>query len=148
MFEVENLTAGYGTLTVLHGVSLAIETGERAGYFGHNGSGKSSAEVSRRQRPGLHRLGALRGAAREPGATHRNVRLGIGMVPQTRDVFPDLFVDECLKIAGYTPDAQSSRAHLHAVPAPCREAAPAGRLHERRRATELPSAWRLMVSRT
>ena len=35
-----------------------------------------------------------------PGLVHRNVRLGIGVVPQSRNVFPSLSVERCLRIAG------------------------------------------------
>ena len=42
MLQVQNLTAGYGPLTVLNGVSLSLEDGARLGVFGHNGAGKTT----------------------------------------------------------------------------------------------------------
>ena len=41
-FNVDNLTASYGTLVAVCGVSLAFAAGGRVGIFGHNGSGKST----------------------------------------------------------------------------------------------------------
>jgi branched-chain amino acid transport system ATP-binding protein len=42
MLKVQNLTAGYGALTVLNDVSLLLPTGARLGVFGHNGAGKTT----------------------------------------------------------------------------------------------------------
>ena len=55
--------------------------------------------VAGRTRPDGEGEVRYRGHAIEPGAVHRNVQLGIGMVPQTRNVFPNLTVKECLEIA-------------------------------------------------
>ncbi len=101
LFEVSGLSARYGTLTAVDDVTLTLDSGRRIGIFGHNGSGKSTLlkaligaieDVS----------GSVRfeGHAIEPGATHRNVQHGIGFVPQSRNVFPSLAVEQCLRIAG------------------------------------------------
>ena len=42
MLQVHNLTAGYGPLTVLNGISLSLADGARLGVFGHNGAGKTT----------------------------------------------------------------------------------------------------------
>jgi branched-chain amino acid transport system ATP-binding protein len=101
MFDVTSVVAGYGGNTVLHGISLTIQANERVGIFGHNGSGKSTllrclvgdmAEME----------GQISFAGRRviPGQVHRNVRLGIGFVPQSNNVFASLAVEDCLRIAG------------------------------------------------
>jgi branched-chain amino acid transport system ATP-binding protein len=100
-FHVENLTASYGTLVAVCGVSVDFAAGGRVGIFGHNGSGKSTL-----LRCLFGGVKSVSGTVRfddnviEPGFVHRNVRLGIGVVPQTRNVFPSLSVERCLRIAG------------------------------------------------
>ena len=100
-FSVETLSASYGTLVAVREVSLSIAGGSRVGVFGHNGSGKSSLmkclvggvkSVSGRVSFGDDVI--------QPGLVHLNVRLGIGVVPQSRNVFPSLSVERCLLIAG------------------------------------------------
>src|SRR5262245_27188598 len=100
-FSIDNLTASYGALVAVRGVSLVFAAGGRVGIFGHNGSGKSTLLKCL-----FGGVKAISGAVRfenspiEPGLVHRNVRLGIGVVPQARNVFPSLSVERCLRIAG------------------------------------------------
>ena len=100
-FSVDHLTASYGALVAVRDVSLAFAAGGRAGIFGHNGSGKST--LLKCLFGGVKAVtGAVRfeGIPIEPGLVHRNVRLGIAVVPQSRNVFPSLSVERCLRIAG------------------------------------------------
>jgi branched-chain amino acid transport system ATP-binding protein len=100
-FSIDNLTASYGALVAVRGVSLAFAAGGRAGIFGHNGSGKST--LLKCLFGGVKAIsGAVwfESSSIEPGLVHRNVRLGIGVVPQSRNVFPSLSVERCLRIAG------------------------------------------------
>jgi len=104
-FSIDNLTASYGALVAVRGVSLDFAAGCRAGIFGHNGSGKST--LLKCLFGGVKTIsGAVRfeNSAIEPGLVHRNVRLGIGVVPQSRNVFPSLSVERCLRIAGLRED--------------------------------------------
>jgi branched-chain amino acid transport system ATP-binding protein len=100
-FSVEHLTASYGALVAVRDLDLTFDAGTRTGIFGHNGSGKSTLLKCL--------VGAVKsvsgnvrfcGAPVEPNRVHRNVRLGIGFVPQSRNVFPSLSVEQCLRIAG------------------------------------------------
>jgi branched-chain amino acid transport system ATP-binding protein len=83
------------------GVSVDFAAGGRVGIFGHNGSGKSTLLKCL-----FGGVKSVSGTVRfndnviEPDFVHRNVRLGIGVVPQTRNVFPSLSVERCLRIAG------------------------------------------------
>jgi branched-chain amino acid transport system ATP-binding protein len=101
MLQVQNITAGYGPLTVLNGVSLSLADGARLGVFGHNGAGKTTLlrciVGAVRPRDGKVDFdGADTGAA--PVA--ENVRRGLAFVPQGHNVFPNLSVEHNLRIAG------------------------------------------------
>ena len=101
--EVSGLMAGYGSTTIVHGMDLEVHPGEAVGIVGPNGAGKSTF------------LKAVAGVIATTGGTVRldaqdvtNVRgdrlarLGLGYVPQVRDVFSPLTVLENLEMGGYT----------------------------------------------
>jgi branched-chain amino acid transport system ATP-binding protein len=101
MLEVHNVTAGYGPLTVLTDVSLSLPAGARLGVFGHNGAGKTTLLrcIVGAVRP---RQGTITVEGADTGAASvaENVRRGIGFVPQGHNVFPNLSVEQNLRIAG------------------------------------------------
>lgn len=97
--EVEGLTAGYGPTRVLEEVSFAVPAGGRLAVLGRNGVGKTTllaalVGLARRHDGRVLLDGADIGARR---ASER-ARLGIGYVPQTRDVFRSLTVEENLQV--------------------------------------------------
>ncbi|RTL73057.1 MAG: ABC transporter ATP-binding protein [Hyphomicrobiales bacterium] len=98
--EVEDLVAGYGATRVLEGVSMRVAAGERLAVLGRNGVGKTTLLASimgLTQRHG----GAVRidGQDVSRSSTSDRARKGLGYVPQTRDVFRSLNVEENL-VAG------------------------------------------------
>ncbi|MCC7425541.1 MAG: ABC transporter ATP-binding protein [Alphaproteobacteria bacterium] len=101
LLSCRDVHAWYGAFHALKGVSLDIGPAERVAVFGHNGSGKSTllkaAVGAISARTGTINFG---GVPVEPGAVHRNVMLGIGLVPQGRNVFRELSVERNLLIAG------------------------------------------------
>lgn len=101
LLECSSVHAYYGALHALKGISLSFEEGQRVAVFGHNGSGKSTLfKCCVGSLP--VRAGKVEFAGHPviPGAVHRNVQLGIGFVPQDRNVFKDLTVEQNLRIAG------------------------------------------------
>ncbi|HEX2528145.1 MAG TPA: ABC transporter ATP-binding protein [Geminicoccus sp.] len=102
MLEVNGLQVNYGAIRAVRDVSLRVAEGELVTLLGANGAGKSSTLLAI--------AGALRsgGTIRVDGADvtswtpERLVRKGIAMVPETRDVFPDLTVAENLLLGAYT----------------------------------------------
>jgi branched-chain amino acid transport system ATP-binding protein len=103
MLEVAGLEVRYGAIRAVRGISLKVANGELVALIGANGAGKSSTLMAI--------AGALKAA---DGSVHLDgeeitsakpetiVRRGIATVPETRDVFPDLTVDENLMLGGYT----------------------------------------------
>jgi branched-chain amino acid transport system ATP-binding protein len=102
LLEVEGLRAGYGPVNVLHHVNLSVEPREIVVILGANGAGKTttmraiSGTISRR---GTITFDGDDITAESP---EQIVRLGIAQVPQGRGTFPELSVDENLRIGAYT----------------------------------------------
>lgn len=107
MLAVEAVHAGYGPVPVLDGVSLRVAAGERVVIIGRNGVGKTALLRTimgfLRCRSGRIRL-RDRDVTRLP--VHARARLGLGYVPQGREIFPALTVRENLAmgaVAGRRP---------------------------------------------
>jgi branched-chain amino acid transport system ATP-binding protein len=112
VLEFRNVSARYGKLTALAGVSLTVADGERVAIFGHNGAGKTT--LLRCAVGALEDVdGEVSCAGRriESGAVYRNTRLGIGFVPQGHNVFKNLGVERNLRIAGLLHD----EAHIDRI---------------------------------
>jgi branched-chain amino acid transport system ATP-binding protein len=101
MLEVQNLSAGYATGTVLRGVSLGVAEGEVLALLGRNGMGKTTLL---RAIAGLRPPGLTQGSVRVEGQevstlpSYRVARRGVSLVPQGRRVFGSLTVEENLQI--------------------------------------------------
>lgn len=95
--EVINLSAGYGPTRVIEDISFSVPAGGRLAVLGRNGMGKTSLFATiagqTRRYGGEIRLGGQDIAAQPSAARALS---GIGYVPQTRDVFPSLTVEENL----------------------------------------------------
>ena len=102
LLEVDGLVTGFGAHAVLHGVSFDVAPGEIAGIFGLNGAGKS---VTIKVIAGLVPAwsGGVRLGGREIVAesAERRVARGIGNVPQGRQVFAELTVEQNLRLGAY-----------------------------------------------
>ena len=106
MLTLENVSAAYGPLTAISDISLVLDKGARLGIFGHNGAGKTTLLkcMVGAHAPSQGRL-ALDGEAITAGNVSRNVLRGIAFVPQGHNVFPNLSVEQNLKISGLLFDA-------------------------------------------
>jgi branched-chain amino acid transport system ATP-binding protein len=96
VLQVSNLSAFYGDLQVLFGVSLSIGQGELVTLVGRNGAGRSTlakALVGRAARNGQVVWKGKQISGLEP---HQIARLGIAYVPESREIFSDLTVHENL----------------------------------------------------
>ncbi|MGA8758539.1 MAG: ABC transporter ATP-binding protein [Stellaceae bacterium] len=99
--KLSGVTAGYGETIVLQDVSLELPAGGTLALLGRNGVGKTTLLATIMGHTRL-RAGSIRFAGREltPLAPFRRARLGIGFVPQEREIFPSLTVAENLTVAG------------------------------------------------
>jgi branched-chain amino acid transport system ATP-binding protein len=111
--ELRHVSAGYGDTVVLERISLTLSAGETLAVLGRNGVGKTTllatvlghttlhaGQISFRGRP----IGRLRAFQR--------ARLGIGYVPQEREIFPSLNVDENLGVAA-RPGSRWTRERVY-----------------------------------
>jgi branched-chain amino acid transport system ATP-binding protein len=102
LLELENVTARYGQVQALHGVSLTVAEGEIAALLGANGAGKTT--TLRSVSGTVRRDGEIRFAGNHlarigPDAA---ARLGIAHVPEGRGTFAELTVWENLRLGAYT----------------------------------------------
>ena len=97
LLDVQGLMAGYGSGDILQGINLKIEGGEIVATIGRNGVGKSTL-----MKTIIGLLPARSGSIRFKGQAitslppHQRAALGMGYVPQGRDIFPELTVEENL----------------------------------------------------
>jgi branched-chain amino acid transport system ATP-binding protein len=111
---LEAVIAGYGSVNVLHGVSISVRAGETVALLGSNGNGKSTLIkcINGVVRPQSGRVvlegdgGSVDLVGRAP---EEIVALGIATVPEGRRLFPMLTVEENLLLGCYRRDA---RQHL------------------------------------
>jgi branched-chain amino acid transport system ATP-binding protein len=100
LIRAESITSGYGEGIVLHDVSFTLTAGESLAVLGRNGVGKSTLMLSLLGHLPL-KSGTIhvRGIDITGAAPHARVAAGLGWVPQGRECFPSLTVDEHLVIA-------------------------------------------------
>lgn len=114
LFEVNALKSGYGKVTVLHDVDLAVAAGEIVVVLGPNGAGKSTLmkSVAGYLRPSSGTV-TLDGADVTGKSPQDVSRLGIGYVPQEDNVFRELSVRDNLRVVSLAfPDAQARVANV------------------------------------
>jgi branched-chain amino acid transport system ATP-binding protein len=96
MMEVAQLHAFYGKSHVLHGVSLQVGAGEIVALLGRNGSGRSTTAKAIMGLVDAQGLVLWRGQQMLGKKTFELARSGLGYVPEGRDIFPTLTVEQNL----------------------------------------------------
>ncbi len=112
LLGVSDLVAGYGAEPVLHSISLQVRTGEMVALLGANGAGKSTlmrtlAGLHRAQSGGMH----IDGHQLEGRAAEDIVGLGLVLVPEGRQVFPELSVLDNIRLGAFR-DATDREARV------------------------------------
>lgn len=116
LLRVTGLRVAFGRREVLRGADFALAEGESVALLGPNGSGKSTC------------LNAISGLVTVTGGeievagiktsgwpVHRVVRHGVVQISQSRDLFPDLSVEDNLRLGGHTRDAAETESGLPAI---------------------------------
>ena len=114
MLKIRNLDAGYGKLRVLKNISLHVDNGEIVSIIGANGAGKTTL---------LHTIIGLikpmkgeisfQGTSCTKSAVGKIVASGCALVPEGRQVFASMSVEENLLLGGYVLQRQQGRAAVH-----------------------------------
>jgi branched-chain amino acid transport system ATP-binding protein len=101
LLELEDVTARYGSVQALHGVSLTVEEGQIVAVLGANGAGKTT--TLRAISNTVRRDGDIRFAGRPLGRSGPEAvaQLGIAHVPEGRGTFAELTVWENLRLGAY-----------------------------------------------
>ena len=143
LLEVRDLHAGYGKLEILKGVSLDVTSGQVVSIIGPNGAGKSTVFKTL-----FGLLPARQGRVTLDGenVTNRSpadlLRRGMAYVPQGRNVFPLMTVEENLRLGAYT---RPRSAELEAEIERLYETFPVLRESQRRRAGDLSGGQQQML---
>ena len=110
MIELSNVSASYGAVPAITGLTIRVGQGEAVGLLGANGAGKST---TLRAISGLVKL--TRGSVTFMGQDlaslppYKITELGIAHVPEGRQVFPEMTVNENLEVGSYAPRAKADR---------------------------------------
>src|SRR5690606_5803690 len=102
ILEVDNIHTYYGESHALQGISLALAQGETVCLLGRNGAGKSTTlrSIIGLSAPRSGRV-SFQGRDITGQPAYRIARMGVGLVPEDRRIFPGLSVRENLEIAQY-----------------------------------------------
>jgi branched-chain amino acid transport system ATP-binding protein len=111
VLELSGISASYGSVPAISNVNIKIGEGEAVGLLGANGAGKST---TLRAISGLVRLttGTITflGTNLASLPAHKIPQLGIAHVPEGRQVFAEMTVQENLEIGAYVPEAKAERS--------------------------------------
>lgn len=116
LLEVDDLHVAYGELEVVRGVSFAIERGEIVTILGSNGAGKTTTlrSLAGLIRPTRGRVW-LDGKDITDLAPHQIARLGLALVPEGRQLFPEHSVKENLELGAYPTLREGRRAEFDQI---------------------------------
>jgi branched-chain amino acid transport system ATP-binding protein len=103
MLELNDVRARYGAISALRGVSISVSQGELVALLGANGAGKSTtlASIAGVMRPWQGDI-LFEGRSILGKSPEQIAHLGISLVPEGRDIFPSLTVEENLRLGAFT----------------------------------------------
>jgi branched-chain amino acid transport system ATP-binding protein len=110
MLRLDNIHAGYGPTTILHDISLSVEAGEVVTIVGANGAGKTTTlrTIAGLIRPTGGKI-SFEGEDVTRLSSHEMVDRGITLIPEGRQLFPDMTVRENLLMGAYRKAARQHK---------------------------------------
>ena len=116
MLEVDKLQSRYGRIPALADVSLRVAQGELVALVGANGAGKTTLLKALSGVQPVHG-GTIRFDGRDIGASHarQRVQMGIVQVPEGRQVFAPMTVQENLELGAFARGAQDTLPRIYAL---------------------------------
>jgi branched-chain amino acid transport system ATP-binding protein len=109
MLRLDDVSAAYRGLKALQGVSLEVAPGEIVAVVGANGAGKSTLLKSIAGQVPSQGTISLEGAPLGRLPPHRICRMGVGLVPEGRRLFPRLSVEDNLRLGAYARRGEADR---------------------------------------
>ena len=103
LLEIKNLVVSYGFITALKGIDINVEKGRIVALLGSNGAGKTTTlkTISGVIKPQSGKI-VLDGAEINGKAPYRVAKVGVTQSPEGRLLFPELTVEDNLRVGGYT----------------------------------------------
>ncbi len=113
MLELSGIHSGYDSTTILQDVSLNVSEGEVVTIVGANGAGKTTTlrTISGLIKPKAGKI-TFDGQDITKLSSHETVELGITLIPEGRQLFPDMTVRENLQMGAYRKGARASQSQL------------------------------------
>jgi len=117
LLDVKSLHAGYGALDVLRGIDLSVDDGELVAVLGPNGAGKSTLLRTISRIETNVRSGSITFDGHDllRASTVQGVRYGCLHVPEGRQLFTELSVDDNIRLGAFTADRKTIDAGAAAV---------------------------------
>jgi branched-chain amino acid transport system ATP-binding protein len=116
LFQIRGLRAGYGDAEILHGIDLEVRKGEFVAVLGANGAGKTTLINTilgtTKIMSGTISLDGKRLEGSNPDSL---VKMGLAFFLQGRRVFPQLTVEENLRMGGYTLDGETLTTRISEI---------------------------------
>jgi len=107
LLNVNKIVTGYGEARVLFGVSMKVRERSITALLGSNGAGKSTTlKTIMGLLPAWQGRIEFKGVDVTNEPTHRRVELGMALVPEGRRLWPQISVEDHLRLAAYTPRAR------------------------------------------
>ena len=103
LLEIKNLVVSYGFITALKGIDINVEKGQIVALLGSNGAGKTTTlkTISGVIKPQAGKI-LLDGAEIDGKAPYKVAKVGVTQSPEGRLLFPELTVEDNLRVGGYT----------------------------------------------